>query len=82
MRLGSATCGGMRGVVCPISGGMLSKFIGCVFQWGMLACVSRSFMTRMGVGSSSNFEQHGGASKLMMGVCHSCVVECSLTLGI
>jgi hypothetical protein len=33
---GGATCGGMRGVVFPMSGRMLGKFVDCVFQWGMI----------------------------------------------
>jgi hypothetical protein len=47
-------CGDMRGMVCPMSFGMLSKLIGCVLQWGILACVSRSFMVKVGVGRRSN----------------------------
>jgi len=54
MSLGSAICGGMRNVVCPMSNGTLNKFVGCVFQWGLLASVKRSFMVRAGVGSLSN----------------------------
>ena len=50
MNLGSAMCGGMRGVDCPMFGGLLSKFVGCAFQWGMLACINRSFRVRVGVG--------------------------------
>jgi len=52
--LGSAVCGGMRGVVCPIYDGLFSKCVGC-FLWGVLTCVSRSFMVRVGVGRRSNF---------------------------
>ena len=54
MSLGSAICGGMRGVACPLYGGLFSTLGGFVFQWGMLACVNRSFMVRMGVGRWSN----------------------------
>jgi hypothetical protein len=38
-----------------VSGNLFSTLVGCVFQWGVLACVSRSFMVRMGVGRRSNF---------------------------
>ena len=47
-------CDGMRGVDCPMYGGLLSKLVGCVFQWGVLACVSRSFTVRVGFGRLSN----------------------------
>jgi len=53
--LGSAMCGGMRGVDCPVSSGLFSTLMGCIFQWGVVACVSRSFMVRVGVGRRSNF---------------------------
>jgi len=53
--LGSAMCGGMRGVACPVSGDMFSSLVGCVFQWGVFTCVSRSFMLRVGVGRRSIF---------------------------
>ena len=55
MKLGSAMCGGMRVVDCLMSGGMCSALVGCAFQWGVLARVSRSFIVRVGVGSWSNF---------------------------
>ena len=54
MSLGSATCGGIRDVGCPVSGDLFSTLMGCVFQWGVLACVSHSFMVRLGFGSWSN----------------------------
>jgi len=47
-------CSCTRCVVCPMSGGLLSKFVGCVFQWEVLACVNRSFKVRMGVERWSN----------------------------
>ena len=55
MSLGSAMCDSMRGVSCPLSGDLFSTLVGCVFQWGVLACVSRSFMVRVGFGRWSNF---------------------------
>ena len=55
MSLGSAMCGGLRCVACPVFGGLCSALVGCVFQWGMLAFVSRSFRMRVGVGRWSNF---------------------------
>ena len=54
MSLGSAMSGGMRDVDCPVYSGLFSTLGGCVFQWGILACVSRSFMMRMEVGRWSN----------------------------
>ena len=48
-------CGGMRGVSSPVSGDLFSLLVGCVFQWGVLVCVSRSFMARVGFGRWSNF---------------------------
>ena len=47
--------GGMRGVGCPVYGDLFSTLVGCIFQYGMLACVSRSFMVRVGVGRWANF---------------------------
>jgi hypothetical protein len=55
MSLGSAMCGGMRGVDCPVYGDVFSTLVGCVFHWGLLACVSRSFMVRVGFRRWSNF---------------------------
>ncbi len=43
-------CGGMRGVGCPMDGDLFSTLVGCVFQWGVLACVRRSFMVRVKFG--------------------------------
>ena len=48
-------CGGMRDVDCPMSGGLLSKFVGCACHGGMLDCVNRSSMVWVGVGRWSNF---------------------------
>ena len=48
-------CSGMRFVDCPVYDGMFSTLVGCVFQWGVLACVSCSFMVRLGFGRWSNF---------------------------
>ena len=48
-------CGGMRGVDCPVYSDMFSTLVDCVFQWDVLACVSRSFMVRVGFGRWSNF---------------------------
>jgi len=42
-------------VNCLVSGGLFSTLAGCVFQWGVLACVSRSFMVRLGFGRWLNF---------------------------
>ena len=42
-------------MACPVFGGLCSALVGCVFQWGVLACVSRSFIVRVGVGRWSNF---------------------------
>ena len=36
MSLGSAMCGGMRGVDCPMYDDLFNTLVGCVFQWGGL----------------------------------------------
>ena len=38
-----------------MSGDLFITLVGCVFQWGVLACVSRSFMVSVEFGRWSNF---------------------------
>ena len=47
--------GGMSGVDFPVYADLFSTLVGCVFQWDVLACVSRWFRVRVRVGRRSNF---------------------------
>ena len=55
LSVGSDMCGGIRGVDFPMYDDLFSTLVSCVFQWGLLACVSRSFMVRVEFGRWSNF---------------------------
>jgi hypothetical protein len=48
-------CGVMRGVSCPVPDNLFSTLVSCIFQWSVSACVSRSFMVRVGFERWSNF---------------------------
>jgi len=66
---GRAMFEGRRAVACLMRDEFICVVVGCVFWRGMSACMSRSLMVRVGVGSLWNFSCTSVLGEMFLHVC-------------